>query len=159
MRDMIFIRDFQVGDERALWAVRYSAVHQLAIADYSAEQCAAWTPPDRDPAEWAAKIQSIRPFVAELNGRIVGYGDLQPSGYIDHFFVAGDAARRGIGSALMRHIQEAAVARGIASLYSDVSITARPFFEHWGFVVESAAMVEVRGVALQNYRMRKSLSA
>jgi hypothetical protein len=39
-------------------------------------------------------MQGIRPFVAEDEGHIVGYADIQPSGYIDHFFVAGGHARR-----------------------------------------------------------------
>lgn len=159
MNESLRIRNFQVGDEPALWAVRYSSVHQLARADYTEEQCRAWTPADRDPAEWATKIQSIRPFVAEQGGRIVGYADLQPSGYIDHFFVAGDSARRGVGSALMRHIHDDAAARDIAELYSEVSLTARPLFERWGFVVEQSQMVLVRGVELMNFRMRKVLGA
>ena len=28
-----------------------------------------------------------RPFVVELHGEIVGYGDIQANGYIAHFFV------------------------------------------------------------------------
>jgi mRNA-degrading endonuclease RelE of RelBE toxin-antitoxin system len=28
-------------------------------------------------------------FVAELNGELVGYADVQGNGYIDHFFVSG----------------------------------------------------------------------
>ena len=43
-----------------------------------------------------------KPFVAEIEGQIVGYADLQEDGYIDHFFVSGSMARRGVGSALMR---------------------------------------------------------
>jgi putative acetyltransferase len=152
------IREFQLGDEWALWGVRYSSVHELAIADYTAEQCNAWTPADRDPGEWAAKMQTIRPFVAERAGQIVGYADLQADGYIDHFFVAGPAARQGVGSALMQRIHDAATERSIASLYSDVSLTAQPFYARWGFVVEESQFVEVRGVPLRNFRMRKNLA-
>ena len=34
-------------------------------------------------------MQALRPLVAEEDGRVVGYADLQASGYIDHFFVSG----------------------------------------------------------------------
>jgi putative acetyltransferase len=44
----------------------------------------------------------------------------------------------------------------INGLFSDVSITARPFFEHWGFKVENAQGLTVRGVTPANLRMRKS---
>jgi putative acetyltransferase len=38
-----------------------------------------------------------------------------------------------------------------------VSITARPFFEHFGFVVEAPQQVTVRGVVFDNFRMRKTV--
>jgi putative acetyltransferase len=86
----------------------------------------------------------------------VGYADVQPDGHIDHFFVA-PPSRQGVGSALMRAILERAAERHFAELYSEVSITARPFFERFGFVVEAPQQVTVRGVVFDNFRMRKRL--
>ena len=54
--------------------------------------------------------------------------DLQASGYIDQFFVAGAYARRGAARALMAHLHQAAGSRGITRLFADVSLTAEPFF-------------------------------
>ena len=99
----------------------------------------------------------IAPFVAEDAGTIVGYADVQADGYIDHFFVAASAGRRGVGSALMRRIHATAAERGIAGLYSNVSLTARPFFEHWGFHVEQEQQPVVNGVSMTNFLMRKQL--
>jgi hypothetical protein len=56
----------------------------------------------------------------------------------------------------MQEIHAAAVARMIESLFSDVSITAKPFFERWGFEVERSQLMTVRDVALENFRMRKT---
>lgn len=149
------VRDFRPADAPALWAVFHSAIHGTARADYSPEQLAAWAPADHDPGKWAARMAGLRPFVAEAGGEIVGYADLQADGYIDHFFVARGWARRGVGSALMRHILGRARERGVVRLYSDVSLTARPFFETFGFVVEAAQQVTVRGVTLDNFRMAR----
>ncbi|KAA8701490.1 GNAT family N-acetyltransferase [Pseudomonas cannabina] len=44
----------------------------------------------------------MNPFVAVLDDHIVGYADVQASGYIDHFFVSGFHARQGIGQRLRR---------------------------------------------------------
>ena len=151
------IRLFQVGDEPALREVFFAAVHQTAAADYSPEQLAAWAPAVYDHAAWAERMRGIRPFVAIADGTIIGYADLQPDGYIDHFFVSPTVARQGVGSALMRHIHDGAAARGITRLFSDVSLTARPFFERWGFVVERQQSVDVRGVTLSNVKMSKVL--
>jgi putative acetyltransferase len=153
----MLIRDFRIGDEAALRSVFFSSVHELTAKDYSPEQRTAWAPPAYDESEWAARMLGIRPFVAELHGRVVGYADLQPSGQIDHFFVAAPFAGCGIGGALMGHLHRCADERKIVELWSDVSLTAEPFFAKRGFVVEARKTVQIRGVAMTNARMRKHL--
>jgi putative acetyltransferase len=153
------IRPFQIGDEPALWEVFRSAIYGTAAADYTPEQIAAWAPVPPDAERWAERMRGIQPFVAEQDDQIIGYADVQDDGYIDHFFVASDRARQGVGSLLMKHIHTTAMARGIAQLSSDVSITARPFFEKWGFVVLEPQSITVRGVTMTNYRMLKPLGA
>ncbi len=148
------IREFRVGDEPALSLVYFSAVHEIARADYTLAQLDAWAPRQYDGAAWAARMQGIQPFVAKRGGHIVGYADVQPEGYIDHFFVIASAARTGVGTLLMRRIHETAVQRGVPLLTSHVSITARPFFEKFGFEVVAPQTVTVRGVAMTNFRMR-----
>lgn len=150
------IRPFRPGDEPPLWQVYYAAVHQLAAADYNPQQLDAWAPATVDTARWAERIQRLAPFVAERQGQIIGYADLQTDGYIDHFFVAPDHARQGVGSRLMDTIHQAALTRGIDRLYAHVSITARPFFEKWGFAVDASRTVYIQGVALNNFRMTKA---
>jgi putative acetyltransferase len=151
------IRPFRSGEEDALRQVFHSSVHQRACRNYTAEQLEAWAPLEYDRAAWEKRIRGNRPFVLEEQGRILGYADLQDSGYIDQFFVAGGYTGRGGGSALMRHLLESAAKRGIASLFSDVSLTAEPFFARHGFEVETRRQVMVRGVTLTNARMRRSV--
>jgi putative acetyltransferase len=150
----IQIRCFKEGDERALRLVFYSAIHQVAGADYTAEQLAAWAPTHYDAQAWRARMRGINPFIAEVDGRIVGYADLQPDGYIDHFFVAGSAGGAGVGGALMRHIYAVAKEKGLAELRAHVSLTAQPFFKYFGFELLEYRMPVVRGIALANALMR-----
>ena len=151
------IREFQPGDEKTLRAVFLSSVHELASGEYSQEQRDAWAPRDHDEREWSTRIQRLQPLVAEMEGALVAYADLQPSGYIDHFYVAGSRARRGVGSALMEHIHATALARRMSELWADMSLTAEPFFAKWGFVAETRNSVVARGVQMFNIRMRKRL--
>ena len=156
---MILIRDLRAGEESVLRGLFRGSVHGLAARHYSAEQLDAWAPREYDAQQWCALIQGLRPFVAESGGAIVGYADLQPSGYIDHFFVAGAHGGRGVGAALMAHIQETARQRGIAGLFADVSLSAEAFFTRHGFAVEARKTVVVRGVALRHARMRRPVAA
>ncbi|MCD7098089.1 GNAT family N-acetyltransferase [Stenotrophomonas sp. MMGLT7] len=151
------IRDFRIGDEPVLWDVFFSAIHELAARDYSAEQVHAWAPADMDRAAWAARIRALQPWVAEHEGRVAGYADLQPDGCIDHFFVSACHARQGVGRALMEHLLRQARGRGLAELAADVSRTAQPFFERFGFEVVEYRLPVRRGVAIPNARMRRVL--
>jgi putative acetyltransferase len=67
-----------MGEEPSLFDVYSWAIHLVASRDYTPEQIQAWAPRDLDPALWEQKIRAIAPFVADLDGRIVGYADLQP---------------------------------------------------------------------------------
>lgn len=151
------IRRFEAGDETALFEVYYSAIHLVARQHYSEEQVNAWAPCDLDPELWAKRVQGIDPFVAVLGGNVVGYADVQASGYIDHFFVSGRHPRMGIGRALMETLHEEAARLDVSELTSDVSVTAQPFFQAFGFEIVERRMPTIRGVALPNAFMRKSL--
>ena len=149
------IRRYRPGEERALFEVYYSAIHLMASRDYTAEQIHAWAPRDLDMNLWEKRIRGINPFVAELNGEVVGYADLQANGYIDHFFVSVTHSRRGIGSLLMERLLGEAKALGLSELTSDVSRTAQPFYEKFGFVVVEQRGPERRGVIIPNALMRR----
>lgn len=154
---MARIRRFRMGDEPALFAVYCSAIRQTARVDYSQEQIDAWAPQDLDATVWRNKMREIQPFVAEDGAEVVGYADLQASGYIDHFFVSGSRPRQGIGSELMRRIHKEADALQLPELSADVSRTAQPFFAHHGFAVVEHRSRELRGVIVPNAFMRKVL--
>lgn len=156
------IRPYRQSEELMLHAIFHSAVHGLASHDYTPKQIEAWSPSvfttelqDR----WVSRIRAIQPYVVEIEGRVVAYADIQASGYIDHFFVATEFARRGIGSALMLHLHQVAQAQEIVSLSSDVSRTAQPFFHRFGFHVVEQRTPIIRGVEVPNALMRKALTA
>jgi len=154
MSRTVCIRRCRPGEEAALFEIYYSAIHLLASRDYSPEQIQAWAPRDLDQGLWATRIRGIHPFVAELAGELVGYADLQANGYIDHFFVSGHHGRRGIGTALMNHVLDQARAASLTELTSDVSRTAQPFYESFGFTVVEERQPELRGVVIPNALMR-----
>lgn len=153
------LREFRLGDELQLRDVFHSAVHELAIRDYTQEQVDAWSPEDYDPAIWLERMQTFRPFVVEDAGKPIAYADLQPSGMIEHFFVSGPYARRGVGTLLMTRIHERAAELGLAQLESHVSLTAQPFFRKFGFEIVRQQMPVRRGIALSNAVMLKRLGA
>ncbi|WP_404969888.1 GNAT family N-acetyltransferase [Vibrio campbellii] len=154
---MITIRDFQEEDAPTLWALFYNTIRNINLRDYTEQQVKAWAPDEFDAQLWLKKMTAIQPFVAELDGVIVGYSDVQPSGLVDHFFCHHEYQGQGVGRALMTHVIKQAEAKELDKIYSEVSITARPFYEHMGFTVVNEQQIEVRGATLTNYVMERHL--
>ncbi|QRG80116.1 GNAT family N-acetyltransferase [Citrobacter sp. R56] len=153
----MIIRRFNNGDEIALFSIFLSSVHTIASHYYTHEQIEAWAPADIDPKQWAIHMRELRPFIVEMDGEIAGYADVQPNGYIDHFFVSGTYPRQGVGTLLMNTIHEEARQLGIGELTSNVSKAAEAFFLRHGFHVVERGFPVRRGVVLQNALMRKKL--
>jgi len=151
------IREFRIGDEPGLHQVFLSAIHEIAIRDYTLDQVNAWAPRSLDPMLWADRMRGIAPFVVEHEGRPVAYADVQDNGYIDHFFVSAPVARQGVGSRLMRRIHQEAAHKGIPLLTSDVSRTAQPFFMRFGFRMVEEKQPIIRGIVVPNASMEKRL--
>ena len=154
------IRYYAPGEETALLSIFQSSVRGQASRDYTPEQIDAWAPRELPPGylqQWLERIASNRPWVVDVDGRLAAFADLQASGYIDQFFVATEYAGQGIGKALMQHLHGVAAAQGITRLHAHVSLTAQPFFARCGFAVEEEQLPVVRGVALRNAVMGKTL--
>lgn len=151
------VRKVRPGEAAELWRLFYHTVHQVNVRDYAPEQLAAWAPVVVDDVRWQARIAANQPYVCLHNDQIVGFADIQATGYIDHFFVHHQWQGRGVAKRLFAVLQAEALARGISELTANVSITARPFFESRGFAVVAAQEVEVHGVRLKNFQMRKPL--
>ncbi|EJL9428359.1 GNAT family N-acetyltransferase, partial [Vibrio cholerae] len=130
-------------------------VRNVNLRDYSQAQVEAWAPDDFSSEIWQRKMNLLSPFVAEIDGKIVGYSDLQENGLIDHFFCHHEHQGRGVGRQLMEHVLRMGKLQGITRFYSEVSITARPFYERFGFNVTQEQTIEVRGQKLCNFVMEK----
>lgn len=134
------------------------AVTLTAANDYTARQIDAWAAPeDRPLGEWNRDRLEANTLVAVVGGMVMGFTDIRETGYIDMLFVSPRFERRGIGSTLLAEAEHRARIAEAPLLFSNVSITARPFFEAHGFVTTATQHPIVRGVPLKNYRMTKRL--
>lgn len=96
-------------------------------------------------------------LVAEEGGEVVGFAELEEDGHLDMLYLRKDAVRRGVGQRLYRAVEQEARGQGLGRIFTEASVTARPFFERQGFRVTQAQTVLVRGVSLTNFAMEKYL--
>ena len=76
---MIKIRKYNESDARDLWGIFYHTIRNVNSRDYTQAQVEAWAPDNASPEVWQQKMNAISPFVAEIDGEIVGY--LSSGGY------------------------------------------------------------------------------
>lgn len=153
----MILRDYADSDGPATLEVFLRAVRLTAARDYTPEQVAAWASDEIDPAGWAERRRSARTRVAEVDGRVVAFTDVDERGYVDMLFVDPAVARRGVATALLEWVTTTARQLGAVELSTHASLTARPFFEAHGFTVVVEQQPVLRGVTLTNFVMRRDL--
>lgn len=155
-KEKVFIRKYNVGDAQELANIFYNTIHLVNIRDYNQQQVDVWAPEtSKEAAGWLKKFERTNPFVAFINNQVVGFAEFEPDGHIDCFYCHHEWIGHGVGSALMKAIDEAAYQQGIKHIFAEVSITAKPFFDRCGFKTVTQQTVEIKGVFLTNYKMEK----
>lgn len=152
---MISIRPIRDGEREVIATIFTRAVHEIACRDYDAAQLKAWAP--GNIAGFVARHSAYDAIVAECDGTVAGFSDLNADGYIDMLYVSPDFQRRGVARALLVHIEAQARQTSITRLHVRASLTARPVFERHGFMVAEPLIVELAGQHFQTYVMEKRL--
>ena len=145
------LRLYRSEDCPTLAQLFYDTVHTVNARDYTPEQLDAWADGHVDLAAWDASFLAHHTLVAEENGEILGFADMDGGGYLDRLYVHRDHQGEGIATALCGALERAAS----GPITTHASITARPFFEGRGYRVLREQQVERRGVWLTNYVMGK----
>jgi putative acetyltransferase len=151
------IRDARPDDTGELIALFKDTVRHVNLADYSPAQVAAWAPDDIDAEAWRERQARNRTLLAEIEGDIVGFAELQDGARVHMLYVQKDHQGHGIASALLARIETIAAHSGARGLTVDASVTARPFFAHKGFTVVAPQTVTRGGQSFRNFRMEKTL--
>ena len=96
-------------------------------------------------------------FIVAVNqqSEIVGFSSITPQGYLHSMFVHKDFQGEGIATILLNEIEQYAITNGIMRITSEVSLTARPFFEKKGYIVEEEQKRKANQLSLTNFWMAK----
>ncbi|MEM8677302.1 MAG: GNAT family N-acetyltransferase [Cyanobacteria bacterium P01_G01_bin.67] len=152
------IRLFQPQDEPQVAELFHHTVRKINIQDYSEEQVRAWSPNDLYFRNWAEVCSSKFTYIAEENDQIIGFGELNADGYIDCFYVHYLYQRQKVASNIYQAIETKAQELNLIRLFTEVSITAKPFFIKQGFSVIKRQQVFCRGQKFTNFVMEKQLN-
>ncbi len=146
------LRRYKQSDCRELAELFYNTVHTVNAADYNNEQLNAWATGHVDLEAWNKSLQEHYSIVAVDKGIIVGFGDIDQTGYLDRLYVHADYQGRGIATAICNKLEQSVSGK----IVTHASVTAKPFFEKRGYKVIKEQSVERQGVFLTNYVMEKA---
>jgi len=149
------LRSYQYSDLEGVITVFQRAVRETASQDYNPAQIAAWAQADRD--SWQKRLLDSHCWVATIEDTIVGFGNVELDGHLDLMFTHPDYLRTGVASALLQKLEHSVIAMALPVIFTEASITAKPFFSRRGYQLLAAQQVQVRGQNFINYRMSKSL--
>ena len=157
------LRPATIDDAELIVRLHRAAVMGVGGSIYTAEQLEAWSPPVD-----AQRIATMRGrlddsgevfVVAEAGGRAVGFGSAFPArGWIQNVHVDPAAGGRGVGGAILAHLEGLAQAGGAAELGLEGSLNAEPFYARRGYEVVELRLKATRGVKVPCKLMRKVLA-
>ncbi|RAJ02561.1 putative acetyltransferase [Chitinophaga skermanii] len=153
----MYIRKATLKDTNAIIALCVSTIDQVNAKDYNEAQRQAWTKSISVLDKMEKRIGKQFFFVAEVEQEMAGLGSIDSNGEIDLLYVSAAHQTQGIGKALYTKLHDIARKLMLKELTSNVSITAKPFFEKLGFEVVAEQVVDLKGTTLNNYKMRRSM--
>ena len=144
-------------DLAAMKALYADTIRSVCRKDYNEEQVRVWSSSVNKEERWLDVVTNQFVLLAEIDGVLVGFGTLRNYDYIDFFYVHKDFQGQGIARALLSRLLQEATRQGEDLVTSDISITARPFFEKNGFKVVTEQENIRQGLILINYKMVRYL--
>ena len=146
------LREYITSDCEQLSKLFFQTVHSVNAKDYTKEQLDVWATGTVDLKEWDKSFTEHYTIVAIDNNIIVGFGDIDKTGYLDRLYVHADYQGKGVATAICNRLEQAVQGK----ITTHASITAKPFFEKRGYKVVKEQQVERQGIYLTNFCMEKS---
>lgn len=145
------LRTYVSGDCTKLAKLFFDTVHEINARDYTLSQLQVWATGNVDLVSWNKSFSENTTIIAEINNQIVGFGDIDSSGYLDRLYVHKNYQRQGIATAIVERLEKNIQ----SSITTHASITAKNFFENRGYIVIKENIVIRQEVELTNFIMMK----
>lgn len=148
----MLVREYQISDCKETTELFYNTVHTVNAKDYTKEQLDVWATGQVDLEKWNQSLQEHYSIVVIENDVIVGFGDIDKTGYLDRLFVHADYQGKGIATAICNRLEQTVQ----GDITTHASITAKSFFEKRGYKIVKEQQVERQGIFLTNFCMKKN---
>lgn len=150
----MILRKYKTSDCENLAKLFFETVHSVNAKDYSKEELNAWATGNVTLDAWDKSFLEHYTIVALEKDMIIGFGDIDKTGYLDRLYVHKDYQGQGVATAICDDLENA-IKVNVITTHS--SITALSFFLNRGYKKIKEQIVERNGVQLKNYIMEKKV--
>jgi len=98
------LREYITSDCEQLAKLFFQTVHSVNAKDYTKEQLDVWATGTVDLKEWDKSFTEHYTVVAIDNNIIVGFGDIDKTGYLDRLYVHADYQGKGVATAICNQL-------------------------------------------------------
>ena len=153
----MFFKKATLSDLTEMQKMYAETIQSVCKSDYTPEQIEAWISSVKNKERWIEVIEKQFVLLAIIENQITGFGTLKDGNYIDFFYIHKDFQRQGIADKILNELEIEAKKHHSKIITSDISITAKPFFEKKGFTAKAEQKNIRLGVELINFKMEKEL--
>jgi putative acetyltransferase len=155
---IVKIRLYEKEDTPAILHLCKETILSVNLKDYTMEQCEIWADSFSNIGKLEGRLGDSLVYVCELDGQLAGFGSLTEAMEIDFLYTHKNFQGKGVGTAILTELEDAARHRNDPELSTEASLTARGFFLSSGYTEVKEQKKIVRGTEFINYIMRKSLT-
>lgn len=151
------LQKYKSQDCSVLAELFYDTVHSLCIRDYTTSELNAWATGSIDLSSWDKSFLENHTIVARVSDNIVGFGDMDCTGYLNRLYVHKGYQGEGIATAIVSKLSTELYNNDIKLLTVHSSITAKTFFEKLGYITTRKNIVIRSGIEITNFIMTRQL--
>jgi GNAT superfamily N-acetyltransferase len=133
-----------------------STLSNVNIRDYTHEEIEDWVSCGYKTERWKELMSHNQYFGAfDKNNCLIGFSSMNKDGYLHSMFVHKDYQCKGVATQLLSEVEKMAKKWGVKEIISEVSFTARSFFEKHGYKIDRIQKRKANKLELTNFVMRK----
>lgn len=152
------IRLYEKEDTLSISSLSMETILSVNAKDYTMEQCEVWADSFSNIEKLERRLGNSLTYVCELDGQLAGVGNMTEAREIDLLYTHKDFQGRGVGTAIIKKLEEAARHREYLELATEASLTARDFFLSNGYKEVKEQKKMLRGMEFINFIMKKNLT-
>lgn len=144
---MIQVCRYREGEEEILRQLCRETTLKVNVVEYGDVLVKKWTSRLDSRDDWHKRVKFKNPFVADVDGEVVGFAELTKTGNISAFYCHHLWQKRGVGCALFEAIEAEAKNLEIEVIQVESSVSASSFFIKMGFKVAEEKTTLTDGIS------------